>query len=397
MVSEPDEYAPEEMRAGLASEFEREVTEDDVLDFARNSGDANPLHIDPEYASQTDFGRRIVHGAFQVGLASAMLGMRLPGRSVLLSNINARFPSPLYFPCRVKVTGVVTAWNVLSRVGHLKVVVIDAAAKIPTAEITMGFTLHRVVGSGVRETIAAAPPGGPSDRKAVLVTGASGGIGAEIVSLLAGHYLVLAASHRQPLDDRLKSSPFVRELRLDFSSPDLTGAVEESLGGGRLYGVVHAAWPGAPHGGLLQAPDEVVASQLDFGAYQTIRLARLLFSLAGEEGGRFVALGSIVGSQKPVVSLGAYVLGKAALETTVKLLAPEMARRGITVNAVCPSFVPTGINKHASEQRLKMETARVPLGRLCTPEDVAWSVRHLLSPEARFISGQIIGLSGGQL
>src|SRR5262249_47792134 len=100
---------------------------------------------------------------------------------------------------------------------------------------------------------------------------------------------------------------------------------------------------------------------------------------------------------KPAFNLAAYSLGKGVLEDTVRLLAPEMARKQVTVNAVCPSFLAVGINGRADERQQKMETARVPLGRLCTPADVAAAVEYLLSPGAAFVSGQVLGLSGGQL
>ena len=91
--------------------LEVEITEADILAFARLTGDHNPLHVDAEYARSSNYQGRIVHGAFQVGLASALLGMHLPGKKVLLGTINARFPSPLYFPCSVKVTGEIASWN----------------------------------------------------------------------------------------------------------------------------------------------------------------------------------------------------------------------------------------------------------------------------------------------
>ena len=53
------------------------MTEADVLDFARTSGDFNPLHVDAAYAGRTTFRGRIAHGAYQVGLASALVGMYL--------------------------------------------------------------------------------------------------------------------------------------------------------------------------------------------------------------------------------------------------------------------------------------------------------------------------------
>src|SRR6266481_2965161 len=138
----PKIIAPEDLRAGLTAEYEREIEESDVLGFAANSGDFNPLHVDSGFAQNTRYSQRIVHGAFQVGLASALIGMHLPGRDVLLGSDNARFLAPLYFPCRVRVGGEITAWNPASRAGSVRVTVSDLASLAPTSEITMAFMLQ---------------------------------------------------------------------------------------------------------------------------------------------------------------------------------------------------------------------------------------------------------------
>lgn len=403
MLPEPKAYAPEQIQVGLAEEFERDITEDDILTFARNCGDCNPLHTDADYAAASNYQGRIVHGAFQVGLASAMLGMYLPGRRALLGAVNARFVAPLYFPCRVRVRGEIASWNPESLGGQLKVVIQDAAAGVPVAEIAMGFSLHEERREEVEAPaaqVAEEPPesGTPSaGQKVILVTGAAGGIGSVICSALADEYFVLGIVRRQPLADELLGRPNVAQVEADISAPFWEQRVGEAIGDGTLYGVVHAAWPGAPRGGLLDVQDDVLERQLAFGTSLTIRLARLLFARAGGDGGRFVALSSVVGSRKPVLALAPYSLGKSALESTVRLLAPELARRQITINALCPSFVPAGMHKQAGELQRKRETALVPMGRLCQPEDVAGMVRYLLSPAASFVSGQVIGLTGAQL
>src|SRR5262245_55761275 len=71
-MSEPTalDLGPEDLHVGLSAELVREVSAADVLEFARLSGDRNPLHTDPAYAASTNYGRPIVHGAFQVSLAS---------------------------------------------------------------------------------------------------------------------------------------------------------------------------------------------------------------------------------------------------------------------------------------------------------------------------------------
>jgi NAD(P)-dependent dehydrogenase (short-subunit alcohol dehydrogenase family) len=188
----------------------------------------------------------------------------------------------------------------------------------------------------------------------------------------------------------------VTTVAVDFGAAEWLDALEQSLGARRLYGIVHAAWPGMPQGGLLAAPTEVLRRQLDFATTHTIALARLLQGKVDEEGGRLVALGSIAGQRKPALPVSTYSLAKATLEQTVRLLAPELARRKITVNAICPSFIPTGMNEQSDARARKLEASRVPLGRLCTPEDVVASVRFLFSREASFLSGESIVLSGGQ-
>jgi hypothetical protein len=77
---------------------------------------------------------------------------------------------------------------------------------------------------------------------------------------------------------------------------------------------------------------------------------------------------------------------------------PRVARKKITVNAVCPTFVPAGMNMpEPTTSMIKREAALIPMGRICGTEDIIGAVRYLLSSAASFISGQSIVLSGAQL
>jgi 3-oxoacyl-[acyl-carrier protein] reductase len=392
----PKSIAAGDLRIGLTAEYEREIQESDVLEFAANSGDFNPLHVDPSFAEHSRYAQRIVHGAFQIGLASALIGMHLPGRDVLLGSVNAHFLSPLYFPSRVRVSGEVTAWNAASRAGSIRVTVSDLASLAPASEITMAFTLQ-----GKPEHPAAKTQPSRSaeatfspNRKIVMLTGASGGIGAALLEPLTEEFSVLALVHRRPL----KGKPsHVIEVQADIGAPGWEQIVTERLGGNPLYGIVHCAWPGMPKGGLLHSDFRLIEQQLAFGTSHVVRLARLLFSLAGTDGARMVALGSAAGHHKPALGLGAYSLAKSALEDTLRLLAPELARKKISINAVCPTFVAAGMNAQIDDQQIKREKALVPMGRVCEIEDIAGAVRYLLSPDSSFVSGQSIMLSGAQM
>src|SRR5207248_10432663 len=140
----------------------------------------------------------------------------------------------------------------------------------------------------------------PSQRRVVglslvLVTGAAGGIGSAVVAELAKDYGVLALVNRQPLSQTVRSLDQVEELEANLGRAGWDEKVRAALGGRPLYGLVHAAWPGAPHGGLLDAQDEVIEGQLAFGTTHTVRLARLLAANAAGTGGRLVVLGSMAG------------------------------------------------------------------------------------------------------
>jgi 3-oxoacyl-[acyl-carrier protein] reductase len=390
-----------DLRVGLTAEYEREIEEQDVLGFAANSGDFNPLHVDSTFAQQTRYSQRIVHGAFQIGLASALIGMHLPGRDVLLGSVNARFLSPLYFPSRVRVSGEITAWNAGSRAGSVLVKISDLASLATASEITMAFTMQT---AKPEQSADATPRSRPVEteavfstaRKIVILTGASGGIGVAMLNALAEQFSVLALIHRHPLKEK---PPHVVEAQSDLGAPGWEQVITERLGGYPLYAIVHCAWPGMPKGGLLQSDPRLIEQQLAFGTSHLVRLARSLFNLAAPDGGRMVALGSAAGHHNPALALGAYSLAKSALEDTIRLLAPEMARKKITINAVCPTLVPTGMNAQAQANglQIKRERALVPMGRICETGDIVGAVRYLLSPDASFISGQSIVLSGAQL
>ena len=399
MTPTPKIFAADDLRVGLTAEYEREIEESDVLGFAANSGDYNPLHVDSSFAQHSRYSQRIVHGAFQIGLASALIGMHLPGRDVLLGSVNARFLSPLYFPSRVRVSGEITAWNAVSRAGSVRVTVSDLASLAPTSEIAIAFTLQ----AGKSEQPAATTQSKPvetafssdrNDRKIVILTGASGGIGAVLLKALAEEFSVLALVHRRPLQEK---PPHAVEVQADIGAPGWEQIITQRLGGHPLYGIVHCAWAGMPRGGLLHSDPRLIEQQLAFGTSHVVRLARLLFSLVGSDGGRMVALGSVAGHHKPALGLGAYSLAKSALEDTLRLLAPEVARKKISINAVCPTFVPAGMNVQADDMQIKREAALIPLGRICETQDIVGAVRYLLSPAASFISGQSIVLSGAQL
>jgi 3-oxoacyl-[acyl-carrier protein] reductase len=391
-MDEPRVLSASDLRVGLLAEFERAITDVDIAAFAELSCDRNPLHTNVEYARHTNYGARIVHGAFQVGLVSAMAGMYLPGRDVVVGSFQCRFPAPLFYPARVKVQGEITAWVPESGSGNLRVRVVELSALSLTAEIHVGFSLHES-----RVAVAATEPAAVAsddEKPVVIVTGASGGLGRGLIASLAETYDVVGIARSLPSSHA--SPDGVEWVSADIGSGGWEEQVSRALRGRIIRGLVHTAWPTGPQGSLLDVDPEAVGAQVRFGSEVTIRLARFLRAHS-DGGSRMVVLGTTAGTLKPVVSMSAYSLGKATLEHTIRLLAPELARSNITINLVSPSFVPVGMNNSKTARVVLTETAKVPLGRLCDPTDVAGAVGFLLSPQAGFITGQNLPLTGGQL
>jgi 3-hydroxybutyryl-CoA dehydratase len=80
---------------GMTVSIQNTVSEQDVIDFARVSGDHNPLHMDEEYARTTLFGGRIAHGALSASYISAVLGNDLPGPGAVFLELNQKFVRPV--------------------------------------------------------------------------------------------------------------------------------------------------------------------------------------------------------------------------------------------------------------------------------------------------------------
>lgn len=90
-----------------------------------------------------------------------------------------------------------------------------------------------------------------------------------------------------------------------------------------------------------------------------------------------------------------YTASKAAIIALTISTAREMASRNITANAVAPGFVPTELTSTLTEQQRKFLFDSTPLGRFGTPEDIAAAIGFLCSPEAGYITGQILCVDGG--
>jgi 3-hydroxybutyryl-CoA dehydratase len=108
-----------DFEVGERAQISKVISEDDILSFARITGDHNPVHIDPEFASKTRFGGRIAHGILSAGLISAVLGTRLPGPGSIYLSQSLKFVRPIWIGDTLTAEVEVVDWDPVKRIIRL--------------------------------------------------------------------------------------------------------------------------------------------------------------------------------------------------------------------------------------------------------------------------------------
>ena len=242
-------------------------------------------------------------------------------------------------------------------------------------------------------------------QRVILVTGAASGIGAACCRRMAAPGTAILVHTRKNTEGAERVAQAARdrgaeaEVMLgDIADPALPDAlvaraVERF---GRLDVVAFAAGF-ADKTPFAQAADAVFAKSLDAVLWGFLRTARA--ALPHLEEGRIIAISSFVAHvfRTDVATFPASAAAKAGMEALVRALAVEAAAKRVTVNAVSPGYTRKDPGAHAALTAAQWDAvmAKIPLGRLGTPEDVAAMVNFLASPEAGYVTGQVIHVNGG--
>jgi 3-oxoacyl-[acyl-carrier protein] reductase len=242
--------------------------------------------------------------------------------------------------------------------------------------------------------------------KRALVTGASRGIGAAIVRMLAAAGADVMVGYRARADDAravannaashgVRASTHAADIATADGAEDLVRATVSELGGIDVFVANAGIWPtedvalGAMDGGRWH---RTIRENLDSIFFTTSAVIRAI-----SDSGRIVLISSTAG-QRGEAFHADYAATKGAVISITKSLAVELAPRGVTVNCVAPGWVDTEMVAGAiAGHGIERISSGIPLGRIASPDDIAGPVVFLCSSLARHVTGEIVNVNGGSV
>lgn len=368
-------------------------SEDDIKRFVQLSGDDNPLHVDAESARKSAAGGVVVHGMLAAAFISTLIGKKIPGPGALWNEFSVKWLNPIRIGDTINFQASVLAVHHSTNILKLAI----TGTTVNSGKTVLEGTANVMLLDQAKETALDMELSG----KRILITGASGVVGAAVADRLlkAGADLVLLGRNGdelQKIADVNRKQGTVAIVQVDLSQQkQITSIMRDLTDSGNFFSMVHVA---SPKPNLLSVVDpdnlEELARQWRINVAAFVQIASHITPTM-DKGGAVLAVLTQALLTMPPEKMSAYIAAKSALLSLVKSMAVELGPKGVRCVAVSPGMMNTPFSEFAPVSAKKIEAARTPLRRLCTPEDVANSVHFLLGAESSFINGINLPVTGG--
>ena len=237
------------------------------------------------------------------------------------------------------------------------------------------------------------------EKKNIIVTGASGGIGNAIIKKLneAGANILASGTRIEKLEELKKNFEGIRILKFDISQSDKIEEFIENATtklGGSLDGLVNNAGITQDNLAIRMSLDEW-QKVININLTSTFLMSKFAIKkMLKNKSGKIVNITSVVGHTGNLGQAN-YTASKAGIVAMSKSLAIEYAKKNININCISPGFIKTVMTDKIDDKFKEIIVSKIPSARLGEPDDIANAVLFLSSDQSNYINGETLHVNGG--
>jgi len=237
------------------------------------------------------------------------------------------------------------------------------------------------------------------EKKNIIVTGASGGIGNAIIKKLseAGANILASGTRIEKLEELKKNFEGLKILKFDISQSDkIEEFIENATSelGGSLDGIVNNAGITQDNLAIRMSLDEW-QKVININLTSTFLMSKFAIKkMLKNKSGKIVNITSVVGHTGNLGQAN-YTASKAGIVAMSKSLAIEYAKKNININCISPGFIKTAMTDKIDDKFKEVIISKIPSARLGEPDDIANAVLFLSSDQSNYINGETLHVNGG--
>jgi 3-oxoacyl-[acyl-carrier protein] reductase len=237
------------------------------------------------------------------------------------------------------------------------------------------------------------------EKKNIIVTGASGGIGNAIIKKLSesGANILASGTRIEKLEELKKNFEGLKILKFDISQSDkIEEFIENATNelGGSLDGLVNNAGITQDNLAIRMSLDEW-QKVININLTSTFLMSKFAIKkMLKNKSGKIVNITSVVGHTGNLGQAN-YTASKAGIVAMSKSLAVEYAKKNININCISPGFIKTAMTDKIDDKFKEVIISKIPSARLGEPDDIANAVLFLSSDQSKYINGETLHVNGG--